>query len=404
MQTAHGERIRVGFVAPGCIFDPGSGAAISARTVLEILASDGFDCLSFTASVFDGDKEYPLHRLIGSEAAKPENAGKVAQLSVDGATHQIFTMASTVGAKTTADEQRAFIRASHATMRNFRPHLILSYASSRYGVALFRQLRRLPSRLVLYFLNQGIAEPEIFACSDAVVTPSEAMRAYCLEKFGVAAKVLRDPLAPRNAADPAETLAATAPESRRQGLVTFVNPAPGKGAMLVFALAQMAWRARPDLTFLIVESRVRKAFWEEQGVLRRDLPNIWWVPSQPDMRPVYARTSALLYPSLAFEASGRGVGEAQLGGIPVLGSRRGGIPEQLTGGFLFDVPDHLNGRSPALPTDDIVAPWLEVLGRLMDDEAFYREASRRALEASASQQWQRQQADVVAIFRELAAG
>ncbi|MBL8580801.1 MAG: glycosyltransferase family 4 protein [Rhizobiaceae bacterium] len=404
MEPLPGERIRVAFVAPGCVLDTGSGAAISARTVLEMLAVEGFDCASFTPSVFDGTEEFPLTRVLGADAAKPEHAGKSVRIVSEGVTHLVYRTASTVGAKLTAADQRAVIQEICSRVKAFNPHIVFAYASGTYGAALFGQLRKLPSRIVLYYLNAGIRQPELFAMSDAVVCPSQAMIASCRERFGIEAHLLADPIASRNAADPERTLAAQAPQSRRQGFITFINPSPSKGATLVFALAQMAMRQRPDLTFLFVEGRVRKSFWDEQGFLRRDLPNVWWIPNQSDMRPVYDRSSALLFPSLWFEASGRCIAEAQLGGIPVLATRRGGIAEQLGGsGFLFDVPERFNGETLAIPDEDVIRPWLDTLVRLMDDEAFYRQAARRALEASAPYRGRRQSQAIAALFQRLAA-
>lgn len=401
--SGSGERIRVAFVAPACVLDTGSGAAASARTILEMLAQEGFACASFTPSVFDGFKDFPLHRLIGAGPAEPQHAGKTVRIDDRGVTHMIFRTSHTVDTRVTDAERRVFIRETFARVKAFAPHVILSYASGAYGAALFAMLRRISARLVLYCLNAGIDREELFRLSDAVVCPSNAMVELCRQRFGVAARLLRDPIAPRNAADPSETLAVTAPGSRAAGFVSFISPSPPKGGALVLALARKALRVRPELTFLIVEGRFGKSFWEERGVLASDLPNIWWLPAQPDLRSVYARTSALLYPSFGFEAAGRSIVEAQLGGIPVLASRRGGIPEQLNGGgFLFELPSQLDGSTLALPDDSIVDPWLHTLARLIDDEAFYRAASERALAAALPFRSEQHRLAVAALFRELA--
>ena len=403
MATTGSNGRRVAFVAPSCILDAGSGAAISMRTVLEMLAAEGFECLSVTPSLFDGLDEYPLRSLFNAEAAKADHVGKIVQVGQAGVVHQVYRTASTVGTRATEAELTGFLEAARARMRAFAPDILISYGSSAYVVHMLRTLRPTAGRLVFYLPNAGIDRQELVDAVDAILCPSQVMAELCKQRFGRTARHLRDPIAPRNAADPGETLAVQAPQMRGQGFVTFINPAPVKGTTLVLALAQRAFRERPDLTFLIVESRVRKSLWDRTGFLKRDLPNVWWVPNQPDLRRIYARTAALLFPSFWFEVSGRSIAEAQLGGIPVLASRRGGIAEQLNGGgFLFDLPERFDGKGPDVPEAEIVAPWLATLARLIDDEAFYGEASARALAAARPFGWARQRAAVAALFNELA--
>lgn len=396
---------RIAFVAPNCVLDTGSGAALSIRTMLEMLAAEGFECLSFTPSVFDGLEEYPLRSVFNAEATKPEHVGKVVQVGQSGLVHQVFRTASTVGTKTTEAELNGFLNAARARLKAFAPDVLLCYGSSAFAVQMLQVLRPLAGRLVFYLANDMVTRQELFDKVDAILCPSQMMVDRCRERFGRAARRLADPIAARNAADPAETLAVQAPESRGQGFITFINPAPTKGTTLVLALAQQALRARPDLTFLIVEGRIRKSFWDTTtGFLKRDLPNVWWMPNQPDLRRIYARTSVLLFPSFWFEVAGRCIAEAQLGGIPVLASSHGGIPEQLNGGgFMFDIPQPCLDNYKLVPSAQAVAPWFETLTRLLDDDDAYAEASRRALAAAAIYDRGRRQAEVRQLFRTLIA-
>lgn len=397
--------VRIAFTALGCILDTGSGAAISVRCILEALAAAGFDCRSFTPTIFDGAAEYALGGLTGAAAVSKLAPGETARINVEGVAHHVFRTASTVGTRVSQDELQRFATETCVRIKAFNPHVIIVYGSSQFSAALFRELRRLAGRFVFYLANENINSRDLFAAEDVVVCPSYALIALTKERFGLDARLLRDPISPRNAADPCRSLAVQAPEARANGFITFINPAPNKGAALVLALAQKASQVRPDLTFLIVESRVRKSFWDRSGLLKRDLPNVFWIPHQSDLRRVYERTSVLLFPSFWFEVSGRSIAEAQLGGIPVLASRRGGIAEQLNGGgFLFDIPEELGVRdSLMVPGENVILPWLDTICRLIDDEQSYRDASARALEAARPFRWQAQQQDIAALFREIAA-
>ena len=78
--------------------------------------------------------------------------------------------------------------------------------------------------------------------------------------------------------------------------------------------------------------------------------------------------------------------EALLNSVPPIVSDRGGLPEAANGGgFVLPLPAALtlDTRVPVAAAD--VEPWLELIIRLADDQAFYAEASTRA--RAAGQAW-----------------
>lgn len=153
--------------------------------------------------------------------------------------------------------------------------------------------------------------------------------------------------------------------------VTFVNPVPVKGSDIAFALAA----ARPDIHFFFVAGWPVDA---AQEAVRQDrarrLGNITWQRSVQDMRRVYSRTRLLLAPSQWEEAWGRVASEAQMSGIPVLASDRGGLPEAVGPGGLL------------VPHDAPVEAWLAALSTMLDDAARYEGFCRAAAEHAARPQ------------------
>lgn len=145
--------------------------------------------------------------------------------------------------------------------------------------------------------------------------------------------------------------------------VTFVNPVPEKGSEIAFRLAA----ARPDLRFLFVAGWPVGA---EEERLRQDrarrLGNVTWQRNVLDMRRVYGRTRLLLAPSQWEEAWGRVASEAQMSGIPVLASDRGGLPEAVGPGGLL------------VAHDAPLETWLAALSSLLDDPARYDAFCRAA--------------------------
>lgn len=149
--------------------------------------------------------------------------------------------------------------------------------------------------------------------------------------------------------------------------VTFINPCEEKGLELALDVAARC----PDIPFLFLES------WKLNDGQRGDLvsalaplKNVVLMDSTSDMKTVYGRTKILLAPSKWEEAWGRVASEAHCSGIPVVGSRRGGLPEAVgPGGVVLDYD---------APVDD----WVDAVRRLWTDGAHYDSLSQAALRFS----------------------
>jgi len=145
--------------------------------------------------------------------------------------------------------------------------------------------------------------------------------------------------------------------------ITFINPVPEKGRHIVIQMARLC----PEIPFVFVEGWPMPA--EERQKLMQELDgigNITFLPPQNDMRNIYGKCKILLVPSIWEEAYGRVVTEAQVSGIPVIASNRGGLPEAVgPGGILID---------PNAPIDE----WVAATKRLWDDSKYYAELSAAA--------------------------
>ncbi len=155
-------------------------------------------------------------------------------------------------------------------------------------------------------------------------------------------------------------------ESTRRN-VTFINPHPRKGLDIAVAVAQR----HPEIPFAFVRSWTLTD--DEEAALQRSvapLANVTIRPSTTDMRSVYGEARIVLAPSRWEEAFGRIAAEAQVSGIPVIGSDRGGLPEAIGPGGLV------------IPDNAPMEAWSEAVRSLWYDEASYAKASRAALEHS----------------------
>lgn len=150
--------------------------------------------------------------------------------------------------------------------------------------------------------------------------------------------------------------------------VTFINPHPRKGLDVAVAMA----RRFPEIPFAFVRSWALGP--EEEAALQQSLlglDNVTLRPSTRDMKSVYGEARIVLAPSRWEEAFGRIAAEAQVSGIPVVGSDRGGLPEAIGPG------------GAVVPGDAPMDAWAEALGTLWHDEAAYARARQAALDHAA---------------------
>jgi glycosyltransferase involved in cell wall biosynthesis len=138
--------------------------------------------------------------------------------------------------------------------------------------------------------------------------------------------------------------------------VLFVNPVRVKGWEIAAAVAARL----PGVKFTFLESWDLDPTWRTSCRARiAPLANCAWHEAVRDMRPIWARTRLLLMPSVWEECWGRSASEAQVNGLPVVASNRGGLPETVgPGGVILDI------HAP-------VAEWAAAVDRLMHDPVHY---------------------------------
>ncbi|MBX7483650.1 glycosyltransferase [Qipengyuania qiaonensis] len=114
--------------------------------------------------------------------------------------------------------------------------------------------------------------------------------------------------------------------------VTMINPAREKGIDVFLTLAERC----PDIPFTIVQGwGLPDDAAARIAAISRGADNVRLLPRTDDMRAVYAQARIVLAPSQWEEAWGRVASEAQVSGIPVIGSDRGGLPEAIGPGGLI---------------------------------------------------------------------
>ncbi len=243
---------------------------------------------------------------------------------------------------------------------------------------LFGEARRRNIRTVFWLRNFAYKDLRFFGNVDATIAPSSFAATHYADYRIPVVKVVA-PLILKS-----KTLVVGGGETKKY--VTFVNPEPRKGLYVVARIIHLLGRERPDIPFLLVESRETADAIYGTGLDFSDPSNISFMQNTPDPCDFYKRTYITLMPSLWCESFGRVAAESMMNGIPVLASDRGALPEVCgEAGFLFHIPEKHTPETRTPISVEEARPWAETIIRLWDNQDEYRELSRKA--KSRSERW-----------------
>lgn len=377
---------RLLFASVHSYVDPSSGAALATRDLLELMASRGWDCRALTAGLLDYEKETSCDSVLDSLGLPSDEVrtaligggeALVYDLRIDGVGVTMMpTRSSKADRSPSAEESRVFLDLAAQALDRFRPDVVLTYGGHPAGLALMAEARRRGIPVVFHLHNFAYTDSRGFADASAVLVPTDYARRLYARRLGLHCVHIPLPLNPRRAL-------ASDPEPR---YATFVNPQVLKGAAVVARIALELGRRRPEIPFLIVESRAEAGELGRLGLDLAPLENLHWMANTHDPRDFYRLSRVVLVPSLVENAS-LVVRESLSNGIPVLASDRGGLPETLgEAGFVFPLPERMLAPGAlVVPTPLEVAPWTATIERLWDDSAW--EESHRTLALEAARRW-----------------
>ncbi len=261
------------------------------------------------------------------------------------------------------------LRFFERSLDSFRPDVLLTIDSDSISLGMVALAKRRDIPVVFVVHNFSYRSLSPFWRIDYCTVPSEFARRFYWDNVGLACHTLPNPVA-------WERVLANDRDPR---LVTFVNPSLEKGVYPFARIADELGRLRPDIRFLVVESRGTKDTLAACGLDPNAHGNIQFMANTSDPRRFWSITKILLMPSLWWETQGLVAIEAMINGIPVIGSDRGGIPETLgDAGFVLPLPKRLRATSEILPTAAEVKPWVEAIVRLWDDQTLYEEHSAKS--------------------------
>lgn len=367
------------WASTSCLLDISGGAVISVRQILKTLAGAGYEVGILGATIFTLPA---AAKILRPTYERMRADGETAFIFRDGPLthHLLVTKSLEIGDFCTTEQIEWFTLYIEA-LEDFRPDLVFFDGGLPfdYLIPAEARVRGIPS--ACYITHPAFTGTRWAGDVDVLITDSVATSRLYEKTTGLR------PIPVGKFVDPTAVVAKT----HRHERVTFVNPSLHKGATIVVMLAVLLEDRRPDIVFEIVGSqeswRTTVAFVTASlGSKRETLRNVVETPHCDDMRPVYGRSRALIAPSLWFESGARVLVEAMLNGIPTLSTASGGMPENAgDGGIVFSLPDRFFEEPyDRVPTSGELAPLIADIERLFDDEDFYADLSRKALNVARS--------------------
>ena len=372
--------MRLLFSAINCTLDSSNGAAISIRTFLRMLARQGVECRSFSASIYDRPAPGTALENIKATGALPVQEPGMPQTLWLGQDEAVQHYIEFVPAMRQQDfplaHEQLLLNRALAVLDAYQPDVLLLYGNRRYERTLLKVARERGIATVFYLVNPSYKDERNFEHVDLVFTDTEATRTLYRERFGFDPKVIGKFIEPPKI--PART--------GERGYVTFINPSVEKGVTLFYRILELATQTLPEAKFLVVESRkTLEEISERTNMPFGHFPNLRRVGLQRDMGAVFGATKVLLVPSLWHDSGPRVVVEACALGIPLVTTDRGGVAE-LAGeaAIVIPPPEPLVRNHWLIPPVSEAIPWVEALRALLTDESTYAHYHQAALD-----QWKR---------------
>lgn len=384
---------RILFACPQTLFDVSNGATMQCYTMLQTLSKLNFQTASIGGGIFDnpsGQARIPNFKEQVSDKSKGEILVNVdSSANPDNPIrHYFFTgFKSTNWNDITSQEAGKFLFHYSKLLRAFKPDIVIGFGCDALCRSMWMEAR-LFGIPTAYIICNGNHQNYRFPLHDILLCDSEATSRFYKEKEGLTVHPMG------NFINPKLVIA----QNRSPQAITLINPCFAKGVAVAARLILMANKERPDIPFLIVETRQKLA--EALKLLkkpggkpgsafgRQTFRNITIRPATYEVKDIYKLTGVLLAPSLWYESWGRVATEAVMNGIPVLASSSGGLPEAVAGGgIILDAPKECAGDRNnwlALPSEESCRPWADALYKLYDERmsASWQEKCKRAAQTN----------------------
>lgn len=326
-----------------CLLDDTSGGAISIRQILEQLSGSGYVITSLGTTVFESEngRDRFIKSMTGGELPK-QPVFRLLDGLVD---HYIISTESGIIDKLTSAEISEWYQKYKQLLSQFRPDIVLSFGGRAIDQLTYAEARRMGVPTVAYVVNHQYLEPTWAVNVTHMLTDSHATAELYKQKMGWDIKPFGKFITvPTNAYEQKGEFRAHLGK-----FILFINPSPIKGAFVFAKVAELLSKRRPDIKFVVVNSRETwsnvKAYWHNILDQPPFDPNVVQLKAQKNLCGLIGAAHAVLSPSVGWESGSRVLGEAMLMGTPVVASDVGGNAEMIgNGGLTFSIPNRFNTK------------------------------------------------------------
>lgn len=373
---------RVLFASWHFYLDSSNGASVSARELSRALSCRGWDVKTFCGPAVDNPDVSNVAEVLkshGIKATQKLRDSGVVPFSIDafnddGIRSLVFRPDddSYVPSPLTGEVFLEFFRRS---LIKIKPDVVLTYGGYWMASKLVSAIRSSGAKSVFFLLNFAYKEKKLFDDVDLTLVLSKfAANAY-RERVGIESTAI-PPLMRKEDVVP-ETNDA---DSARK-YVLFVNPSPNKGVYIFTRIASEMAKIRPDIHFLVVEGCSTSRDLLATGFDFHGAQNIFLMAGTSRPKDFYRYAKITLVPSVFEETFGRVAAESMLSGVPVIGSDRGALSEVIDKvGKTIHIPEKYTPETTTIPTAEEVAPWIDEIIRLWDDERYYAHRQEQVLQ------------------------
>lgn len=356
------------------LHDNTNGAAISSKVMLEGLARRGIEVKALNALVGDDVRGLEIFNRITKNIPDAKQR-KYFQFIDAGVEYFVANTKGHVSNDVTNGDQNIIFDLFVQLLDKFQPDMVMGYSGDVFSQYL-RHEAHARGISVAYALHNGLHKGFSFDDCDLVFTPSQSTADMYRESDGIEIKATGPFIVKER------ILATRRDQKENIKYVVLVNPTPEKGMAIFTKLHEAFVKKHPDsdVPFLVVKSVGNYAVLMNQlhnadgtkflvGEHATIAEQIKVAEHTNDPRLIYDVARVVVMPSVWHEAWGMVATEAVMNGIPVVASKKDGLPEAVReGGILVEPPQSTLRDYRCVPSDEEIAPWLEALELCLNED------------------------------------